>query len=97
MQSKLEEEEQKAYIENIVSKYSSHEDSTKIEPLLTQAVIIGNKYDLYEKLDPEVRKWISRTLRYISLVSGCPLVYCSIRAPQLTAQVRSVFQTLFFG
>lgn len=64
---------------------------------MAQTIIVGNKYDLYEKFDPEVRKWIARTLRYIALVNGCSLVYCSIRVQQLTAQVRSIFQTIFFN
>lgn len=94
---KLEPEAQRQHIEAVTAKSANHEDSGSIEPLLLPTVIIGNKFDLYEKFDTEVRKWIARTLRYFALRNGCSLVFNSARLPQLSAQVRSVFSSLFFG
>ena len=52
-------------------------------------MIVGTKWDLFEKLDLESRKWISRSLRYISLVKGLHLLTTSNKNMQLNLQVRS--------
>lgn len=97
MQTKLSAEEQRSILEKSQSKLTEHEDSDKIRSFAVPVIVIGNKFDLYEKFDTEIRKWIARTLRYICLTNGCHLIFSSLMQPQLSAQVRSVFQTLFFG
>lgn len=50
-----------------------------------------NKYDLFEKYETEIRKWISRTIRYLAHLNGCSVFTNSIKSSSLSAQVRSIF------
>lgn len=53
-------------------------DRVKIRPTLLPLVIVGWKYDQYAKnLDVEVRKWLSRGLRYLAHLNNATLVFGS--------------------
>lgn len=54
-------------------------------------ILLMNKYDLYERYETEVRKWISRTIRYLAHTNGCSVFTNSIKSSGLSAQVRSIF------
>ena len=44
-----------------------------IDPLPIKLAIIGTKYDIFQDMDPEKRKTICKTLRFIAHVNGAIL------------------------
>ena len=74
--------EQKCY-----AQIQNNPDRMKIRPLLLPLLVVGWKYDMFSKnLDVEVRKWITRGLRYISHLNNASLVYGSSSDPSLVRQ-----------
>lgn len=55
-------------------------------------IIIGTKYDLFEKYDTENRKWLSRSLRFIAHQNNASLYFSSIKNGQVGAQLRAHLQ-----
>lgn len=70
-----------------------HEDFNSVSPLPIPTTIVMNKYDLFEKYETEIRKWISRTIRYLAHLNGCSVFTNSIKSSPLSAQVRSIFHS----
>ena len=80
-----------------IEEFQEHEDSKRVRPLPVNTVIIGTKYDKYDKLNPETRKWISRTLRYLSHYSGASLLFSSNQNVKLASSLRRDFHNLIFS
>jgi hypothetical protein len=59
--------------------------------------IIGCKFDLYEKYDTENRKWLTRTLRYLSHVNNSSIYFSSTKNGQVGTQLRSSFYENLFN
>ncbi|XP_033102779.1 cytoplasmic dynein 2 light intermediate chain 1-like isoform X2 [Anneissia japonica] len=74
-----------------------HPDRGLIEPSLVPLVIIGTKYDLYQNLDSEKRKVISRTLRFVAHNYGGALLFCSSKNEPMMTRTRSLVSHLVFG
>ncbi|NWZ90476.1 DC2L1 protein, partial [Nesospiza acunhae] len=51
-----------------------HPDSALVDPFPIPLVIIGSKYDIFHEFDSEMRKIISKTLRFVSHYYGASLV-----------------------
>ncbi|KFQ50071.1 Cytoplasmic dynein 2 light intermediate chain 1, partial [Nestor notabilis] len=51
-----------------------HPDYELVDPFPIPLVIIGSKYDIFHEFDSEVRKIISKTLRFVSHYYGASLV-----------------------
>ena len=80
------------------SRFESHSDKTRIKPMPIQTLVIGSKYDAFEKMDAENRKWIVRTLRYITHVNGASLYFsASNKNPDVFQNLRSMINTVLFG
>lgn len=52
-----------------------HQDRTRIDPLPINTIVIGAKYDVYDKYDSEKRKWISRSIRYYAHLNGASVLF----------------------
>ncbi|KAK2158860.1 hypothetical protein LSH36_162g01004 [Paralvinella palmiformis] len=50
-----------------------HVDKDLIDPLLIPLVIVGTKYDIFQEFDPEKRKVICKTLRFVAHTYGAHL------------------------
>jgi len=61
-----------------------HPDKDLIEPFIVPLVIMGTKYDLFQKMDPIKRKVLCSTLRYIALVNGASLYFTCDRGEDKT-------------
>ena len=80
--SEYQDVEQRCY-----AQIQNNPDRMKIRPLLLPLLVVGWKYDMFSKnLDVEVRKWITRGLRYISHLNNASLVYGSSSDPSLVRQ-----------
>jgi GTPase SAR1 family protein len=53
--------------------------------------IVGTKYDLYEKMGSDEKKWMTRTLRYFSHINEGSLFYSSTKNMQIGAELRNLF------
>ena len=69
-----------------------HEDVKGIAVLPVNIVIVGYKYDLYEKYETENRRWLSKTLRYLAHTNNCSLAFCSTKNAALGLHFRAVIQ-----
>lgn len=59
-------------------------------------VLVGCKYDLYEKYETENRKWLAKTLRFLAHSNNASLVFSSTKIPAVGTQLRSVLFDLMF-
>jgi len=50
---------------------------------MSNILVVGHKYDLYEKFDVEARKWVSRSMRYLAHKYGASLIFSSSRHPNV--------------
>jgi len=56
-----------------------HPDKDLLDPLPIPLAIIGTKYDIFQDFDPEKKKIISKTLRFIAHTNGASLhVSCTL-------------------
>lgn len=54
---------------------ANHPDRSTVRPLGIPALLCGTKYDLFQDLEAEQRKVISRTLRFIAHLNGMSLLF----------------------
>ncbi|XP_028404724.1 cytoplasmic dynein 2 light intermediate chain 1-like [Dendronephthya gigantea] len=74
----------------------NHADKSFLNPFPIPLGIVGTKYDIYQDFDPEKRKMISRTLRFIAHSNGAHLQYFSSKAEGLITRTRTLFGSLLF-
>lgn len=75
-----------------------HEDYESILGFPIPLLIVGGKYDLFEKkFDPEKKKAIVRTLRSIAHSLTGSLVFYSDKDPILVKRLKEVFNHYGFG
>lgn len=72
----------------------SHSDSDAIAANPAATMVVGCKFDLYERLDQESKKWVSRAIRYISHTHSCSLLMASNKNPQISLSIRAAFTEL---
>nr|XP_021382121.1 cytoplasmic dynein 2 light intermediate chain 1 isoform X2 [Lonchura striata domestica] len=73
-----------------------HPDSALVDPFPIPLVIIGSKYDIFHEFDSEMRKIISKTLRFVSHYYGASLVFTS-KSEALLLKARALINHLAFG
>ena len=57
---------------------SDHPDRDLLDPLPVPLAILGSKYDVFQDMEPERRKMVCRTLRFVAHTNGASLhVSCS--------------------
>jgi len=74
-----------------------HPDIDMMEPFRIPLVIIGTKFDLYQELDPEKKKVIAKTLRFMAHTYGASLYFTSVKIESSVNKVRSTISSLVFG
>uniref|UniRef100_A0A8C7EGH4 Cytoplasmic dynein 2 light intermediate chain 1 n=1 Tax=Nothoprocta perdicaria TaxID=30464 RepID=A0A8C7EGH4_NOTPE len=73
-----------------------HPDYELVDPFPLPLVIIGSKYDIFHEFDSEMRKIISKTLRFVSHYYGASLVFTS-KSEALLLKTRILINNLAFG
>ncbi|NXH19170.1 DC2L1 protein, partial [Bucco capensis] len=73
-----------------------HPDYDLIDPFPIPLVIIGSKYDIFHEFDSDVKKLISKTLRFVSHYYGASLVFTG-KSEALLLKVRALINNLAFG
>lgn len=52
---------------------SDHPDRDLLDPLPVPLAILGSKYDQFQDMEPERRKMLCRTLRFVAHTNGASL------------------------
>eukprot|EP00039_Didymoeca_costata_P002591 m.61301 g.61301 ORF g.61301 m.61301 type:complete len:363 (-) comp11397_c0_seq2:82-1170(-) len=73
-----------------------HTDKELLDPFPVNLVIIGTKYDEFEQFDPEHRKIISKTLRFLAHINGASLLFISDKDERLIQKCKSLMNHLAF-
>lgn len=71
-------------------------DSSAIQPFLLPLVIIGSKYDVYQNMEPDDRKAISRFIRILALTHGAAVIFASSKMENTMKGLRHVINALAF-
>lgn len=74
-----------------------HEDRDTLEPFLVPLIIIGGKYDKFQNFDPEQKKIICKTLRFLAHYYGATLQFFSIKEKSLGKRVEALKNYHLFG
>ncbi|XP_041469369.1 cytoplasmic dynein 2 light intermediate chain 1-like isoform X1 [Lytechinus variegatus] len=74
-----------------------HPDRDMLDPFPLPLVIIGTKYDVYQDFDPEKRKVISKTLRFIAHNYGAALQFSSNKTDGLMSRTKNLVSHLAFS
>lgn len=60
-------------------------------------MLVGCKFDLYEKYETENRRWLSKAIRYLAHVNNTSLAFCSaLKNSPVGAQLRSFIHEIMF-
>jgi dynein light intermediate chain 2 len=60
-------------------------------------VLVGCKFDLYEKYETENRRWLSKAIRYLAHVNNTSLAFSSnLKNSPIGGQLRSFMHELMF-
>ncbi|ESO90153.1 hypothetical protein LOTGIDRAFT_192298 [Lottia gigantea] len=73
-----------------------HPDKNMLDPLLIPTVIVGSKYDIFQDMDSEKRKVITKTLRFVAHTNGATLQFFSTKQEQLVAKTRALISHHLF-
>ncbi|KAL5257454.1 hypothetical protein ACHWQZ_G012407 [Mnemiopsis leidyi] len=75
---------------------SDHPDKDNLDIIPVPITIIGTKYDEFQNFDPEKKKIISKTLRYVAHHHGAHLCYFSSKMEALVMKTRGLLGHLVF-
>ena len=64
-------------IKNRIGQYQSGIKPGEVDVFPLEAFVIGNKYDILEKIDIEKLKWLCPSLRYFSYINALNLIFYS--------------------
>jgi dynein light intermediate chain 2 len=79
-------------------KYGTgHPDESVLSPLMIPVAIIGTKYDIFQEFDPEKKKIISKTLRYVAHQYGASLFYFSNKSDSMINRCKQLVGHYAFG
>jgi len=79
------------------SQYSKYQKSKEVNLFPANLYLIGNKYDILEKIDAEKIKWVGLTLRYFSYTNGCNLIFYSNFSEKNRIVLQSTVENFGFG
>lgn len=72
-------------------------DRELISPFPVPLLIIGSKYDLFQELDSDKKKVVSKTLRFVAHYYAASLIFTSIKSESLMSKTKSFFSHMAFG
>jgi hypothetical protein len=86
-------------IENKRFKYKdiNSNDFKRVNIFPAEIIVIGNKYDLLEKIDYEKIKWTCRTLRFYCHANSLSLLYFKWGDAKLVKQINALITSLAFN
>ena len=79
------------------SQYSKYQKAKEVNLFPANLYLIGNKYDILEKIDAEKIKWVGLTLRYFSYINGVNLIFYSNFSEKNRIILQSTIENFGFG
>nr|WAW84856.1 cytoplasmic dynein 2 light intermediate chain [Halisarca dujardinii] len=67
-----------------------HPDRDMLDPLPVSLAIIGAKYDLFQSFDPEKKKTICKTLRFLAHIHGASLQFYTMKSDTLVVRTKQL-------
>lgn len=74
-----------------------HGDRPNIRPFPVPLLILGGQYDKFQDFEPEKKKIICRSLRFLAHLNGASLQFSSCRDPGLVKRARDLLSHHGFG
>lgn len=91
---KIEERLEK---ESAVRLGPEHMDADSIQTFPIPLLILGGKYDIFQDFEPEKKKLVCRTLRYLAHLHGAALQFYSAKDPGLVKKARDLLSHFAFS
>ena len=79
------------------SQYMKVKKDSSIDLIPLNITVIGNKYDILEKIEAEKLKWICLSLRYECLINGMNLIFYSSKNEKYKNILQSTVSNYAFG
>ena len=93
----IENETLNEIIKSKESQYTKQQKSKEVNLFPANLYLIGNKYDILEKIDAEKIKWVGLTLRYFSYTNGVNLIFHSNFSEKNRIVLQSTVENFGFG
>ena len=93
----IENETLNEIIKSKESQYTKQQKSKEVNLFPANLYLIGNKYDILEKIDAEKIKWVGLTLRYFSYTNGVNLIFHSNFSEKNRIFLQSTVENFGFG
>ena len=93
----IENETLNEIIKSKESQYTKQQKSKEVNLFPANLYLIGNKYDILEKIDAEKIKWVGLTLRYFSYTNGVNLIFHSNFSEKNRIFLQSTIENFGFG
>lgn len=74
-----------------------HPDKDTLDPIPIPIVIVGTKYDLFQDFEPEQRKVICKTLRFVAHMNGASILFASDKDEGMLSRCKRMFNALAFN
>ena len=78
-------------IKNKISSYQSGIRPSQVDVFPLETYVIGNKYDILEKIDLEKLKWLCPSLRYFCYINSLSLIFYSSKKKET---INSLYNTM---
>lgn len=75
----------------------THPDYGQVKMFPFPVIIIGGKYDIFQGFEPEHKKIICRTLRYLAHNNGASLHFFTSKIESLVSRTKALLNNLAFG
>lgn len=82
---------------NKISQYPDKNRPSGVEVFPIETYVIGNKYDLLEKIDIDKLKWICSSLRYFSFANALNLIFYSSNRKEYIGRLYNTMKDYAFG
>ena len=83
VEERLEKESLARFVED-------HPDAQHVKPFPVPLLILGGMYDVFQDFEPEKKKVICRTLRFLAHLNGASVQFYSSRDPGLVKKARDL-------
>ena len=78
-------------IKNKINKYPSGKKPDDVDVFPLETYVIGNKYDILEKIDIEKLKWLCPSLRYFCYINALNIIFYSSKKKET---INSLYNTI---
>ena len=97
LQKFIDAETNENLIKNKINFYSNKQRPSSVDVFPMNLYVIGNKYDILEKIDIEKLKWICPSLRYFCYVNALNLIFHSSKKKENINILYNTVNEIAFG